>query len=79
MDKVSLIDFYQMLEWHDWFYSYSDDHRVWLNGQENAGKLAEIAKQSEEHNKLFRDYSKHVFSGPSWNTEKSPKPEKPNG
>jgi hypothetical protein len=24
---------YNQLHWHDWYYEYSDDHRVWKKGQ----------------------------------------------
>lgn len=30
------------LQAHDWYYSYSDDHRVWKSGFENARQLQEM-------------------------------------
>ena len=38
-----------MLETHDWFYTYSDDHRYYKRGQEESEKIhAEIERLSEE-------------------------------
>ncbi len=76
-EKISLLEFYKKLESHDWFYSYSDDHSAWRCGDAAESKLQLLAKQSPEHQALFNGFKKHMFSGPSWGTEKAPKPEQP--
>lgn len=39
----------QMLESHDWFYEYSDDHGAWRRGKaERAQIMAEIKRVSEQ-------------------------------
>lgn len=31
-----LLEFEELLKTHDWFYDYSDDHRVWDEGRKQA-------------------------------------------
>ena len=78
-DPVSLPDFWDMLSRADWTYEYSDDHSVWRRGRAAMGKLTAISKQSDAHAKLMADFYDHVFSGKPWNTEKKPRPERPDG
>ena len=74
---VSLTEYWDMLNCHDWYYDFSDDHRVWRAGQENMQKLRLLSQQSPEHGKLLSDFNKHYFSGDPWGTERAPKPPRP--
>jgi hypothetical protein len=76
-DKVSLTEYWDMLNSHDWYYDFSDDHSVWKAGVANRDKLNTIARQSDDHKKLRDDFSKHYFSGEPWGTERAPKPPRP--
>lgn len=67
---TSLSSFYDTLRYHDWYYEYSDDHRVWSKGRDDYAKIQQIAKESPEHKALFEDYSNYVF-------REGEKPEKP--
>ena len=67
---MTLNEFYTKLGYHDWYYQYSDDHRVWRNGQENFETLKMVSRESPEHTKLFEDYVQYVFCD-------APKPEVP--
>ncbi len=52
--KPSLPEYYDMLDKHDWLYSYSDDHAVWLAGQREHQKLADLSESCGlEYRKLF--------------------------
>lgn len=73
----TLAKYWEMLNQHDWYYSYSDDGSVYRRGSEAEAKLLAIAKKSPEHQALFDGFRHHHFSGGPWNTEKAPKPEKP--
>lgn len=74
----SLKEFYDLLERHDWFYSYSDDHSVWLAGTRRVDELRAIAaKGGQEYADLLKAYEDHMFTGKSWNTEQAPKPVRP--
>ena len=74
---MTLLEFYKLLETTDWFYSFSDDHSYWQKGRAQHQRNIKIAETSPEHKKLYEDYSKHMFSGDPWKTEKQPKPERP--
>lgn len=69
--------FYDLLKNHDWNYGYSDDPRVYHQGEANMALLSEFAKQSPEHQALFDGFKSHYFSGEPWGTEVTPLPAKP--
>ena len=58
---TTLYEFYKKLCSHDWHYQYSDDHRVWSNGQRSQDIINMIAKESPEHRKLCEEYVGHVM------------------
>lgn len=77
MDNVSLADFWEMLNKHDWYHMMSDDIKVDRSGAADMAKLAKIAKQSPEHEAMLQGFHQHFWSGKPWNTEVKPKPERP--
>lgn len=74
---MTLQEFYDELDRHDWFYHFSDDHSTWCAGEADSSRLAQIAKESPEHKKLMDDFGAHYFSGESFGKPKAPKPERP--
>lgn len=74
---TNLKELYDQLEMHDWYYGFSDDHRVYSNGVKEEERLRVAAKTIEEGTDLIKAFHKHYFSGPSWKTEKTTKPERP--
>jgi len=74
---MSLQEFFDELEKHDWYYEYSDDQRVWDKGNTNSKRLSGISEESEEHKKLYKDYTNHMYSGETFEKEKIPKPDRP--
>lgn len=77
MDKVSLSDYWDMLEEHDWFHMMSDDGGVDRRGDANYRRLAKIAEQSKEHLAMLKAFHEHKWTGKIWGTEKAPKPGRP--
>lgn len=77
METVTLKEYYQMLDKHDWYFDWSDDGRVWEKGRANNSRLAAISTQSPKHKELWEGFKKHKFTGKPWNTEQAPKPEEP--
>lgn len=72
--------FYDKLERHDWFYHYSDDSRTYNAGKDAEIKLKKYAmEKGPEFEQLVLNYQNHLFSGPMYNSEKQPKPERPGG
>lgn len=55
-------EFYAMLEEHDWFYGYSDDHRVWTAGSEANRKLQAIIQEDSLLTRMYSDYAKCVHN-----------------
>ncbi len=72
---MTLKEFYDKLEKHDWWYCMSDDGKVYERGSQNFEKLKKIANESTEHMTLYMQYSNYVDS--LVNGPKLPKPERP--
>ena len=74
---MTLQEFYDQCERHDWYYDYSDDNRVWEAGLASLGSLQAAAKESPAHQALLDAFNAHQFTGKPWGNEKAPKPERP--
>lgn len=74
---VTLVEFYEMLERHDWFHMMSDDRGVDNRGAQNFNKLSKIAEGDPLKQQLMKDFREHIWSGEPWKTEKKPKPARP--
>lgn len=58
---MTLHEYYKRLKFHDWFYTYSDDHSVWERGDRAQREVERTAKLSPEHQKLYDDFRAHYF------------------
>lgn len=58
---TDLKDFQSMLDNHDWYYGYSDDHRVWRAGEAESKRIQAVSKESEAHAKLYQEYCDNKF------------------
>lgn len=65
MNNISLKDYWNMLAQHDWFYEYSDDHRMYCEGRDNAQKLWQLAERDPAYKDLYIAYRKYVFGVPA--------------
>jgi len=74
---MTLQEFYDELDKHDWYYEYSDDHGVWNRGQSEWNRLYIAAKDSLEFQALMKSFHQHYYSGKPWGTDKQPKPNRP--
>lgn len=74
---MPLREFYSVLQSHDWFYYFSDDHRVWVAGEVASKRVQQLAKISPDHQALYDGFSAYHFSGESFGKPKAPYPEKP--
>ena len=55
-------NFENLLKHHDWFYAYSDDHRVWRKGQDVEDNIDRLYKSCSKENKekanlLYKKYN----------------------
>lgn len=75
---MSIEDFYEALERHDWFFGWSDDPRAYRDGTASYAALEKAAQAGgEAFQLLMSEYSKFCFSGKPWNTPEHPKPPAP--
>lgn len=78
MEKMTLKQFYQILENFDWFYEFADDLRAEKAGAERFKEVGLIAfHNGPAYVDLMKAYRSYVWSGPAWGTVKKPKPELP--
>jgi len=54
-------EFFKLLEKHDWYYQYSDDHRAWEKGSNESKRIQAIAQEIPLFLDMYRDYSKFMF------------------
>jgi hypothetical protein len=73
----SLGEVWDTLNTFDWFYEMSDDHSVWKRGHAAKARLDSLAAMVDGGAELVSAYTKHIYSGKPWGTEKAPKPARP--
>lgn len=59
---TNLTEFYDALARHDWFFSFSDDQRVFLAGCDNAARLLSAARAIPGGMDLFAAYQTAVWT-----------------
>jgi hypothetical protein len=75
--QTPLSRYWDLLNAHDWTYSFSDDHSVCERGHKQYEKLQAIAKESPAHAELYRQFYEHELQGPPWGTVQGPRPIRP--
>lgn len=53
-------EFFRMLESHDWFYEYSDDHGVWTKGKENKKRIQATAQENPLFSRMYSEYVEYI-------------------
>ena len=53
----TLADYRAALAAHDWFYEFSDDHRVWGNGRNQEARLRLMAKTLDPDLTIWKQYA----------------------
>jgi len=70
---MKLQEFKKLLNNHDWFYHFSDDHGVWVRGETQVAQIVGALKNgTDEMKKLYNEYHARYFNTPSFVTEKNP-------
>lgn len=65
--------FYNALQAFDWYYTFTDDARVYWAGERDE-ELKAIAKTIDGGKALYEAFHKYRFSGESFGTTKAAKP-----
>lgn len=74
-----LQELYDRLAKHDWYYTMSDDGRVFREGQAAESRLISFANSIKGGKEMFDAYKNYIYSGPTWGKEPLPKPSRPPG
>lgn len=78
MEGMTLNEYYDLLDNHDWYFDFSDDRNVRALGQNNDHKIKKIANtHGKKYLALYQHFHLHHFSGPSFDSPEAPKPERP--
>ncbi len=75
--KPTPAEFYQTLRYHDWFSYMSDDHGVFMRGEQASKLLRETAESDPVLKSLYDRYRAHVLSGPAFDKPLIPEPTDP--
>lgn len=59
--ELNLDDYIGMLKSHDWFYEYSDDHRMWVRGKEQRAAILEAKSKLDPDYSVWNDYCPDMF------------------
>ena len=69
--ECSIVEYYEMLLAHDWYYSFSDDHSVYQNGEKEVRRLMDIAAEKGlDYMRMWKQFNQAMFSGEPWGTPK---------
>lgn len=63
---MNLKKFDELLGFHDWFYAFSDDGRVWRKGEEETRIIEEVVKKDPKCKQLLELYSRYIFADNSF-------------
>jgi hypothetical protein len=53
---MNIEQFFNEASRHDWFYDYSDDHRVWTAGNEYKNNLYRLAEGNTVKEKIITEF-----------------------
>ena len=64
---MTLDEYKAELARHDWYYYFSDDHRVWSAGEVASKKMVELAKNgNDDFKKAYNEAYALRFNNPSF-------------
>lgn len=68
-------EFFDAAQRFDWYYMMSDDHRTWKAGRYRRDELQAEARQDPVKQQILEAWDQHMYSGPNWGTERTPRPQ----
>lgn len=54
-------EFFKLLEIHDWYYQYADDHRAWTKGSQESKRLQALIQENPLFTRMYLAYSDYMF------------------
>ena len=55
-NKLTVEEYSKVLEEHDWYFSYSDDHRVWKKGHDQSTYINKVAEQDPALREVLQQF-----------------------
>ena len=74
---MTLREYWEELNQHDWYFEWSDDGSVWKRGSDDRKRLRQLSMLSNEHQDLYAGFHEHHFNGQVFGTPNVEKPEIP--
>jgi len=69
--NCSIVEYFEMLKNHDWYYDFADDHSVWEAGKLEHKRLERIALEKQlDYLRMWLQFNQAMFSGEPWGTPK---------
>tara|TARA_Y100000389_G_scaffold72636_1_gene69386 strand:- start:8076 stop:8294 length:219 start_codon:yes stop_codon:yes gene_type:complete len=53
---------WELLEKHDWYYTYSDDHRYYVKGSDERKAIQAMCQENGSMLRLYEDYAHYIFN-----------------
>ena len=58
---MNTTEFFELLESHDWYYEYSDDHKAWTKGSIERKTIQAIIQEDPLYTKMYLAMSDYMF------------------
>ena len=52
VSSENIREYFKQLRYHDWYYNYSDDHRVWKAGSANYDLIRDKRKEKQTYKSM---------------------------
>jgi len=62
VSSENIREYFKQLRYHDWYYNYSDDHRVWKAGSANYDLIRDKSKENVTYKRMYNEFTKWMNS-----------------
>ena len=62
VSSENIREYFKELRYHDWYYNYSDDHRVWKAGSANYDLIRDKSKENLTYKRMYNEFTKWMNS-----------------
>ena len=62
VSSENIREYFKQLRYHDLYYNYSDDHRVWKAGSANYDLIRDKSKENVTYKRMYNEFTKWMNS-----------------
>ena len=62
VSSENIREYFKQLRYNDWYYNYSDDHRVWKAGSANYDLIRDKSKENVTYKRMYNEFTKWMNS-----------------